>query len=229
MDVRSKRGELGQGLYSLADLRLYVAYAALEDADVDEAKKDAKRALYWLSNVLLPVGHHSKRPDYSFADLISLFVVRELHYKGVPRRNIQTAETYLRKKWHTDRPFVSGEIQTDGFAIYVDDNLIEGQIESADRGGQQTMRELVRERLTSVHYEGTTMHAAYWTPLTHVLVDPRVQFGAPVVAGTRIPTAAISDAAHYASPEEIGRQFNLIPTKVESALSFEQRLAALRD
>lgn len=225
MGVTSERGGIGQGLYSLADLRLYVALTS----SADKPAKDAKRVPYWLWEVLLPVRHRARRPDYSFGDLISLFVVRDLLAKGVPRRNIQTAEAYLRKKWNTDRPFTSGEIQTDGFAIYVDDNLIEGQIESADREGQQAMRELVYERLTAVEYDDGTGRAAYWTPWQHVLVDPRVQFGEPVVVGSRIPTAAVADAAHYAAREEIGRQFNLTPTKVDSALSFERRLAALRN
>jgi uncharacterized protein (DUF433 family) len=80
-----------------------------------------------------------------------------------------------------------------------------------------------------VHYDKDTQIAAYWRPSPDVLVDPRIQFGEPVVYGTRIPTAAIADATHYASLEEIGRQFDLAQTTVESALSFERQLAALRN
>ena len=225
--VKSERGGIGQGLYSLADLRLYIALTSPDNAT---AARDANRTMYWLWDVLLPVGHQPKRPDYSFGDLISLFVVRELLRKGVPKRNIQTSEAYLRRKWNTDRPFTSGEIQTDGFAVYVDDNLINGQIESADREGQQTMRELVRERLATVHYDDDgSGRAAYWTPSDHILIDPRVQFGEPVVAGTRIPTAAVADMSCYAAPQDIERDLKLTASKVAAALAFERRLAALRN
>ncbi len=222
VSVCVERGsELGQGLYSFADLRVYLALSGDKD--------DAGHALDWLAHVLLPVAHHRRRPDYSFGDLISLFVVRELKKTGVRTRDIRQAERYLRVKWDTDRPFTSGEIQTDGRGIYVDDDLIAGQIESAERAGQQVMRELVRKRLTSVNYDDGTGRAAYWIPHQHVLVDPRVQFGEPVVSGSRIPTAAVADMAHYASPMEIQHQLNISGDKVEAALSFERRIASLRN
>lgn len=219
--VVERGSELGQGLYSLADLRVFLSFTGEE--------KDGGYALDWLADVLLPSGHRRRRPDYSFGDLISLFVVRELKNKGVRPQHIRDAERYLRSKWNTDRPFTSGEIQTDGRGIYVDDDLIAGQIESADRYGQQVMRELVRERLTAVHYDDGTGRATYWTPAKHVLVDPRVQFGEPVVDGTRIPTAAVADMTSFASPTEIQRQLGIPAQKVEAALSFERRLAALRN
>jgi hypothetical protein len=123
--------------------------------------------------------------DYSFSDLISLFVVRELLNKGVTPRTIRMAESYLRRKWKTDRPFVTDEIQTDGRTVFVDDEIVSGQIESADRHGQQVMREVVSDRLARVRYHAGT--AESWSPADCVLVDPRVQFGEPVIAGTRVP------------------------------------------
>jgi hypothetical protein len=98
---------------------------------------------YWLGSVLNPVRRHPRRPDHSFSDLISLFVVSELRRRGVRPAAIREAEAWLRRKWQTDRPFVSEEIQTDGHGIFVDDRPVSGQIESADRHGQQVMRELV--------------------------------------------------------------------------------------
>ncbi len=209
--------ELGQGLYSLADLRTFLALSG--------EPRDGEYALDWLTEVLNPVGHRTRRPDYSFGDLISLFVVRELKRKGVRTRDIRTAEAYLRHKWDTDRPFVSGEIKMDGRGIFVDDHLIAGQIEAAERGGQQVMREAIRERLASVGYDDGW--AIYWTPATGVLVDPRVQFGEPVITGTRIPTEAVADMATWAEPAEIARQFGVRASKVQAALAFERERAAL--
>ena len=183
-ELTTSRGDLESGFYALKDLRAFVAF--------DGNSTDAARTSQWLRAVLNPVGRRPHHPDYSFGDLISLFVVRELLRKGVAPHTIHDAETWLRKKWKTERPFVSGDIQTDGRGIFVDDDLIAGQIESADRHGQQVLRELVRERLTRVRYhEGV---AAYWIPVDGVLVDPRVQFGEPVLAGTRLTTSLISDA-----------------------------------
>ncbi len=216
--VQTRGQELGQGFYSLAQLRAYLSFSG--------SSSDGGYALDWLQDVLNPAGHQRMRPDYSFGDLISLFVVRELKKKGVRTRDIRDAESYLRSKWKTDRPFLSGEIKTDGRGVYVDDELIAGQIEAAERGGQQVMREAIRQRLTSVHYDDVGV-AAYWAPMPQVLIDPRVQFGEPVIAGTRIPTQAVADMSTYANPTEIAIQLGIPQDKAAAALTFERRLAAL--
>lgn len=211
------RADLESGFYALRDLRAYVGF--------DGTTADAERVSQWLSRVLHPVAREPRRPDYSFGDLISLFVVRELLAKGLSPRTIRDAEGWLRRKWRTDRPFVSGELQTDGSGIYVDDNLIAGQIESADRHGQQVMRELVRERLTRVHYhEGV---AASWSPLDGVLVDPRVQFGEPVLAGTRLTTKLLYDAVQALGRDRTASRLRIMAGDMEPALAFERRLVSV--
>lgn len=188
--------------------------------------EDGDHVLNWLTGVLNPVEHHRWRPDYSFGDLISLFVVRELKLKGVRPRVIREAENYLRKKWKTDRPFISDEIKTDGCGVFVDDELIAGgQMESADRHGQQVMREAVSERLTHVRYDHGT--ASNWTPMRHVLVDPQVQFGEPVIEGTRIPTGSVVDMTSYATTDEVASEFGITTEQAEAALKFERRLSKL--
>lgn len=213
--------ELGQGLYGLSDLRAFLALSG--------TARDGRRAHEWLRDALNPVGHHRWRPDYSFGDLVSLFVVRELTRKGVRPHDIRVAEGYLREKWNTDRPFLSADIKTDGRGVFVDDELIAGgQVEAAELRGQQVMREAVKERLTSVQYDDGT--AAYWRPAQHVLVDPRIQFGEPVVEGTRIPTEAVMDMTTYATLSEIATDLAVPPAKVRSALNFQKRrLATLQN
>jgi hypothetical protein len=182
--TESIRGELGQGLYSLGDLRVFVSYQAGEDA--------GRHTLEWLTGILNPVGHTPRRPDYSFSDLVSLFVVRELLRKGVRPRTIQKAERYLRRKLRTDRPFVNDMIATDGRHVLHDDEIAgePEQIESADLEGQQVMVDPIREQLVSVHYSDGW--ASRWTPARRVVVDPAVQFGEPVIEGTRLRTTDLA-------------------------------------
>ena len=217
--VAKSERDLGEGLYSLSDLRAYLSLSGVS--------ADGAYAQDWLTGILNPVGHQKWRPDYSFGDLISLFVVRELVRKGVRSRDIRDAEKYLQVKWNTSRPFTSGDIKTDGRGVFVDDDLIAGQIEAAERHGQQVMREAISERLTSVHYDDG--HAAYWTPARHILIDPRVQFGEPVIAGTRIPTGAIADMTAYASAPEIAADMGIAVDEAKAAIGFEQSLNASRN
>jgi len=213
-----KRRDLGAGFYGLGDLRAFVALSG--------ARKDGERVLSWLTLILNPVSHRPRRADYSFSDLVSLFVVRELLRKGVRPMMIRNAERYLCEKWATDRPFVSDEIQTDGRRVFVDDELIAGQIESADLRGQQVMYELVKDRLTYVHYRNGS--AAYWTPAKRVLIDPRVQFGEPVLAGTRVPTEAVAAMSHALGRKAAAAQLAISSDAARDAIAFEKRLAAAR-
>jgi uncharacterized protein (DUF433 family) len=213
----SLRDDLGAGAYSPKDLRVFVG--------LHGDPSDAKRVPGWLNHVLNPVPHERWQPDYTFSDLISLFVVRFLLKSGVQPKAIRDAEAHLRQAWGTARPFVSSEIKTDGRNVFFRDEVISGQIEAADMRGQQTMREMVKDRLKSVHYSDGT--ATYWTPMRNVVVDPRVQFGEPVIAGTRLLTELVADAAASLGRKETAERFSISPTAVSSAVNFERRRAAV--
>lgn len=216
-ELDATRGALGAGVYGLAELRAFLAFSG--------SPEDAERALPWLTSVLNPAGHRRRQADYSFSDLISLFVVRELLKKGVPQRTIHDAEKWLRAKWGTDRPFVRDEIKTDGVDVFCDDEVIPQQIESANRQGQQTLREAIKDRLTSVRYSDGV--AACWVPASGVVIDPRVQFGEPVVKGTRIPTEAVANVAQNLGADRATVRFGLTHDQIVAAVAFENQIASL--
>jgi uncharacterized protein (DUF433 family) len=215
--IDSTRGDLGMGVYSLAQLRLYMAlYGKPEDGE---------RVARWLRTVLNPVDHHRWHADYSFSDLISLFVVRQLRRKGVSPATIRNAESYLRLRWKTDRPFAREDIKTDGVEVFCDDAPQAGQIEAAGRRGQQAIRRVIESGLESVRYSDGG--AAYWLPSPGIVVDPRVQFGSPVMEGTRVPTDAVAGVARVMGVEQAVRRFDLPLEQVKNAISFEDRIASL--
>jgi hypothetical protein len=213
----STRTDLGSGVYSLQQLRSFLG--------VSGTRKDAERALPWLTEILNPVQHRPRAADYSFSDLISLFVVRELLKRGVRPGAIREAELHLRDQLGTDRPFVSEEIQTDGHHVYFDEQPVSGRIEAADLRGQQVIYLLVKDRLTRVHYRDGT--AAYWTPTRNVLVDPRVQFGEPVVTGTRVTTEVLAEAVEHFGLDQASRRLDVPTRAARSAVRFQNKLTAL--
>jgi uncharacterized protein (DUF433 family) len=218
--TESTRGDVGQGLYSLAELRAYLTLSG-ERGDGEQVER-------WLADVLNPVRRQPRRPDHSFSDLVSLFVVRELRRHGVQPRTIREAELYLRKRWNTDRPFVSDRIQTDGHDVYVDGNRITGQLEQASkRTGQQVMLDVVRDFLKDVRYHDG--QAQLWIPAPRVVLDPAVRFGEPVVAGTRVPTSAVADVARARDVETAAERFRISSDQAVAALAFERLLAAARN
>ena len=217
--TESTRGQLGQGIYSLAELRLYLSlYGKPEDGD---------SALYWLDHALNPVAHESRQPDYSFSDFISLLVVRELVGMGVRVGRIQEAERYGRRRFGLDRPYVTNEVMTDGSLVFFASDE-ERQVEVANRGGgQQVDRRAVAAYLRRVVYSADGLAIA-WQPVKHVVLRPGVQFGEPTVDGTRVPTSAVADVAEAAGVVEAAKRLGVTRTAAAAAVKFEHRLAALR-
>jgi len=222
----SIRGQLGQGIYSLGELRLYLAYHGGPEA--------GDLALYWLTNALNPVAHASHEPDYSFSDLISLLVVRELVHLGVALHEIKEAEEYMRSRFKTDRPFVSEEVATDGETVFIRSEVQE-QVERANlpksqrggpRRGQQAQRKVIGPYLHRVKYSDG--RAVTWSPSEDVVLDPAVQFGEPVIKGTRVPTAAVAAMAEAAGIGEVANRLGLKEASARRALKFESKLSALR-
>lgn len=219
--MESTRGDLGQGLYSLQELRTYVAYQG--------TRNDARRVLMWLTEVLNPIRHKPRQPDYSFSDLISLFVVRELRKHGVPAHRIRDAEDHLRHKWSTDRPFVSERIATDGRHVYSGEELVSeqpAQIEAASLKGQQAMLVPIRDELATVRYSEGQAHM--WQPERFVVLDPARQFGEPVIVGTRVPVATIAAATRKRPAEDVAATFGIEPEAAHAAVRFQRALDKLR-
>jgi uncharacterized protein (DUF433 family) len=213
------RGQIGQGIYSLGDLRTYLAYYAQD-------RETGDLALRWLSDALNPVdGHVAHRPDYAFDDLISLFVVRELRRLGVKPAAIREAEEYMRRTTGRERPFVHHEVMTDGRHVWMSGDVPD-QVEAASGPrGQQAPRQLIAAYLKNVQY--TDDIATTWAPTEHVLVSPLVQFGEPVIHGTRVPTASVAAIAGEAGVEIAASRLDIDPAAARAALRFERDLAAI--
>jgi uncharacterized protein (DUF433 family) len=60
-----------------------------------------------------------------------------------------------------------------------------------------------------------------WSQCPLVEVDPEIQGGAPVLAGTRLPVSAIVDNAEYGlSVAEISEQFEVSQAQVKTILAY---------
>jgi len=217
---------LGEGIYALTELQQYVAYQTRRAVGTQQVR-------YWLLHALTSTRHVSRRPDYTFHDLVSLFVVGELVDAGVPPHVIRDAETHLRKSLRLSRPFASIDIYTDGVdVLYEADPLMADQITAANREGQEVLRPVIQAALRGIRYEGGT--ASAWDPYPGheghplVTIDPRIQFGEPCIAGTRVQTATLWAQVRTGDSEtEVAASYELPAEAVRAAVEFESELAAL--
>ncbi len=160
----------------------------------------------------------------TFQDLVSLRTITALRAANVSLQRISAAAVYLREITGHPRPFATESLWTDTSDIFTS---FRHRLVAASLRGQTAM-DIIKEHLIPVHgldfKEGV---AVSWEPVERVLLRPEIQFGAPCIKGTRIPTWSLHNSYlggdsidHLASAYHIERE------EVEAAIAWEERLAA---
>jgi uncharacterized protein (DUF433 family) len=227
MPVAEAVPSLERGIYGLEELRRYAAYQRGRTLPLHHVRS-------WMHHALAPDKHRSRRPDYTFHDLVSLFVVRELVDAGVAPAAIRSAEVHLRDRFHQPRPFATRKIFTDGVEVlYEPLPSAEGQITSASRGGQEVIRPAIEAALRGIRFDPHGLATAWDAKVKDrgdalITLDPRIQFGEPCVTGTRLPTAQLWEQAQAGeSAHDLASSYGVSVSAVKAALTFEEKLASM--
>ena len=188
---------------------------------------DSKKLIRWIRNGVASPGLArlpANRMIITFEDLVSLRVIAALRAANVNFRAIYSAEEWLRNKTGAGRPFATEIVWTEGSGIFIE---LHERLISASKYGQLAM-DVLREYLVPVH--GLTFKnrlASTWEPSGGVLLDPVVQFGAPCVKGTRVPTRSIWGMIEAGdSPGWVAESYRLSEEEVEAAIAWENSIAA---
>jgi uncharacterized protein (DUF433 family) len=190
---------------------------------------DPTRLRYWIRtgvSPITPVVLPTRQRLIGFRDLISMRLIAILRSRNINLQAIRITEEWVRQSLQTDWPFVSRPIWTYGSDVFIE---FEERLISVSRFGQQAMA-FLREWLTKVELDMTFDEkelASSWKPYPDVKLDPKVQFGEPCVAGTRIPTSTIGGKVLAGDRiEVIARLYGLTIPQIQHALEWEQRIAA---
>ena len=166
--------------------------------------------------------------DLSFADLVEILFVRAFLREGCSMQTIRRAAQVAREIFQDARPFSLKKLETDGHRIFArmtpESAEEESLLELAKR--QQVFAQVVRPYIRQLDYEHDI--AARWWPMghrEHVVVDPRRQFGQPIVAKAAVPTRVLFGAASAGeSVADISSWYSVSVPEVEAALRFERHL-----
>jgi len=167
-----------------------------------------------------------------FHDLLELRTVAKFVQQGVSlkviRATIEVARGYL-----GDYPLHSRRFVTDGRQIFLE--AVERAGEDPKlldvRGRQFAIDAVIRPSLVQGIEYDKHAHALRWYPIPKkrlIVLDPKVQFGEPIIADAGVPTDTLS-AAYLAEGKEVGRVARLYrvpPQAVQAAVAFEHRLTA---
>jgi uncharacterized protein (DUF433 family) len=177
--------------------------------------------------------------DFSFFNLVELHVLAALRrdYR-VQMPKVRRAIDYLKKELNASRPLISHDMETDGTDIFVTKL---GSLINVSKSGQLAMRTLLEEHLKRIERDERGL-AVRLFPFTRpkpasprssieqprfVSIDPAVQFGRPVIAGSRVPTIEVFERFSAGeSPDEIAADFGRSVEEVLEAIRCEQTAAA---
>lgn len=186
--------------YSVAEAAhyLYMSPSTLRSWVAGRPYVTARGTRYFEPLLQLP---KSKRRLLSFTNLVEAHVLAAIRRKhGVTLPNVRSALDHLRGQYGIDHPLADVRFKTDGFDLFVE---VLGQLVNVTMQGQVAMHEVIAAHLQRVEHDREGL-AARLFPFTRygateveqprtVMIDPRIAFGRPVLAGTGIPTAILAD------------------------------------
>ncbi len=137
----------------------------------------------------------------SFTNLTEVHILDALRQQyRVKLPQIRTAVQYLTDQFETEHPLVHHAMMTDGRDLFVT-GAGETQVINVSRSGQLAIKDLVELYLQRVEWDASGLIARFY-PFTRrrtmdaprlVAMDPRYEFGKPVLAKSLTPTIAIAD------------------------------------
>jgi uncharacterized protein (DUF433 family) len=180
--------------------------------------------------IITPAEGPPARLSFSnFAEAFVLAALRRRH--DVPLQRIRTAVAYVRQTMGVDRPLIHKRFSTDGAQIFVEHM---GRTVSASQQGQIILEAIAR-RFTRIDWDelGIAMQLFPLARSTEgdqprsIVINPRLGFGRPVLAGTGIRVEVITSRyragdSHALLAEDYGVKLELI----EDAIRIEMREAA---
>jgi uncharacterized protein (DUF433 family) len=160
----------------------------------------------------------------SFRNLVELQVLRALRVThGVRLEAIRKAIAFMRKTLEVEHPLADVRMLTDGKDLFV--NFLEVILRARD--GQVILEKVVSEHLDRVEWENDEPARLYPFPQAGsrasraVVLDPRVRWGKPVLAGTAIPIEDIVERqAAGESVSSIARDYGRSLPEIRDALRF---------
>jgi uncharacterized protein (DUF433 family)/transposase-like protein len=171
----------------------------------------------------------------SFSNLTAAHVLDALRRQyQVELPQIRRAVDYLREHFKTQHPLVHHQMLTDGKYLFVEAAGLKDVI-NASRHGQLAMRDLIGLHLQRVEWDKDGFVARLY-PFTRsrrspaeeasqprvVTMDPRVEFGRPILKVSAVPTPVIAD--RYEAGESIAdlaEDYGEDPLNIEEAVRCE--------
>jgi len=167
-------------------------------------------------------------PRLSFHNLVEAHVLRSLRTRHqVPLPAVRAALDYAENTFANKRLLLRDELRTAAGTVFLErlDELID-----LGRPGQLAIKRLLQEHLRRIDRDINGLpHRLY--PVTSrgldgpkvVVIDPRISFGRPYIAGKGVRTSTIVERLDAGEPRDIvAGDYNLESFEIDEALLYER-------
>jgi uncharacterized protein (DUF433 family) len=199
----------------------------------------------WVAGRLYPAAGRSRRSRplirlddpqglyLSFINLVEAHVlaaIRRRHDVKLPK--VRAALDYVQRRFRVERPLIDESFQTDGLDLFVERY---GELINVSRQGQGAMKEIIGLYLKRIERDSKGLPVKLY-PFTRdtqadsaptsdprvVVMNPKVSFGRPVIAGTGVPVLSIYERYRAGdSVAALAKDFNLEISAIEEAIRCE--------
>ena len=163
----------------------------------------------------------------AFDDLIAMRIIAALRSAGVSRNEVSDLESLLQEETGVRHPMAAETIwagEGESFSKWC-----QHLIDSGNRA--RSALDLVQEYLIPARdlvFDESSGQAISWEPQPGIVLDPLVQFGAPCIKATGIPTGAISGMIEAGdSAEWTARAYRISPEEVQASCDWESRFESV--
>jgi len=169
----------------------------------------------------------------SFVNLLELHVlaaIRRQHQIEMPK--VRTALKHLAERFHSQHPLVDQEMLTDGTDLFAE-RL--GSLINLSRDGQLAIRDMLDAYLKRIDRDARGLAVRLY-PFTRstaldaprfLAIDPRMAFGRPVIAGSRIPTTDVFERFKAGdSLDALVAEYARSTEEIQEAIRYEAERAA---
>lgn len=204
--------KLGEGIYSTKDIS--------DILELPYHKVQRSMSGFWQDYTFGRKGDRA----VNFLTLIEFYTYYQLREIGIKSYAIKKAHTAISNQLNTLYPFAMDILHTDGKQVWYE--ILE-MIINADGSNQINIVDLVKPFLNKVEFKNKL--AEKYFPLAgskNIVVDPKYQFGHPIITGTRIKAEIVGD--FYEGGESIQtlcEAYNLTEEQVKDAITYYRQSA----
>jgi uncharacterized protein (DUF433 family) len=161
----------------------------------------------------------------NFNVLIEFYVVMQLRQLGLHTRTIFKARKAIARELNLAYPFASAKLLTDGKKLLY---RVEENVVKADGTRQLNFVKIIESFCSQIDFGNDDLASRLWPrgKDQSIIVDPKHQFGQPIIEGTNIRAEIIGRMAEAGeSKKSISILYNISEKQINDAIQFYKSVA----